>query len=75
MDFFTKHKSESESESESDIELSNDLNEDRDVLKKGRQPIGLSRNYVRDWNARDAFREFYQNWSVISGILDFSGNY
>jgi hypothetical protein len=70
MDFFrTKY------EDESDVELSNDLNEDRDVLKKGRQPIGLSRNYVPGWDSRDAFREFYQNWSVLSGIFDFSGNY
>jgi hypothetical protein len=69
MDLFTKY------EDESDVELSNDLNEDRDVLKKGRQPIGLSRSYVPNWDSQDAFREFYQNWSVISGILNISGNY
>jgi hypothetical protein len=55
------------SESDSDwVEPSNDLNEDRNVLKKSRQALGLSRDYVPDWDSRDAFREFYQNWSVLS---------
>lgn len=36
--------------------------ENREVLKKGNQSLGLSRDYVPKWIARDAFREFVQNW-------------
>jgi hypothetical protein len=54
-------------ESDSDsVGLSHELNEDRNVLKKSRQALGLSRDYVPAWDSRDAFREFYQNWSVLS---------
>ncbi len=35
-------------------------------LSAGRQALGLTRNYVPDWTTRDAFREFIQNWFVIS---------
>ncbi|KAF8853690.1 hypothetical protein BDZ45DRAFT_806466 [Acephala macrosclerotiorum] len=52
---------------ESEVELSQELNEDRDVLKKGRQALGLTRKYVPTWTARDAFREFFQNW--MDGIV------
>jgi hypothetical protein len=53
-------------ESDSDsVGLSHEVNEDRNVLKKSRQGLGLSRNYVPTWDSRDAFREFYQNWSVL----------
>jgi hypothetical protein len=32
------------------------------ILKAGRQALGLTRNYVPDWQTRDGFRELYQNW-------------
>lgn len=50
------------SDIESDPEPSSEFLEDRNILKKTRQSLGLSRNYVPDWNARDAFREYFQNW-------------
>jgi len=34
-------------------------------LRAGRQSLGLTQNYVPDWTARDAFREFVQNWFVM----------
>lgn len=62
-------------ESDSDsVELSYDLSEDRNVLKKSRQALGLSRDYVPEWDSRDAFREFYQNWSVLSEHPTFSSS-
>lgn len=36
--------------------------EDRETLKPGKQALGISIEYVRDWTTRDAFREFFQNW-------------
>ena len=51
-----------ESGEESEVELSHEIHEDRDSLKRGKHQLGLDRNYVPDWIARDAFREFYQNW-------------
>ena len=39
-------------------------------LRAGRQALGLTRNYVPDWTTRDAFREFVQNWFVVS-LSDF----
>jgi len=54
-------------ESDSDsVGLSHELYEDRNVLKKSRQALGLSTDYVPTWDSRDAFREFHQNWSVLS---------
>lgn len=62
-------------ESDSDsVGLSYDLSEDRNVLKKSRQALGLSRDYVPTWDSRDAFREFYQNWSVLSEHPKFSSS-
>jgi len=48
------------------LELSAEPVEDRDALKKGRQSLGLSRDYVLGWDSRDAFREYFQNWSVLT---------
>jgi len=50
------------------LELSDEPTEDRDTLKRGRQSLGLSRNYVPKWDARDEFREFFQNWSVLESL-------
>ncbi|KAK2627369.1 hypothetical protein QTJ16_003335 [Diplocarpon rosae] len=36
--------------------------EDRDIMKKSRQALGLARNYVPYWTSSDAFREYFQNW-------------
>jgi hypothetical protein len=36
--------------------------EDRDTLRRTKQALGLTRNYVPSWTSRDAFREFFQNW-------------
>lgn len=38
--------------------------DDREMLKKCSQSLGLSKDYVPDWTSRDAFREFVQNWYV-----------
>ncbi|KAN0098386.1 hypothetical protein V8E51_014049 [Hyaloscypha variabilis] len=50
------------------LELSAEPVEDRDALKKGRQSLGLSRDYVPGWDSRDAFREYFQNW--MDGMID-----
>ncbi|KAF4630320.1 hypothetical protein G7Y89_g7816 [Cudoniella acicularis] len=54
--------------SNDDADLTKSMSEDRDELKKTTQSLGLSRDYVPDWTARDAFREFFQNW--MDGILE-----
>lgn len=53
---------EESSDSEADIEASNEGYEDRDTIKRSKQALGLTRNYVPSWTSRDAFREFFQNW-------------
>ena len=40
--------------------------EDRNTLKPQRYELGLASSYVPDWSREDAFREFYQNWFVLS---------
>lgn len=50
------------SDVESDEEPQVEDLEDRETLKRTKQPLGLSRNYVPEWTAHDAFREFFQNW-------------
>lgn len=46
--------------------------EDRETLKRCNHQLGLSVNYVPRWTARDAFREFFQNW-FVSSINDDCG--
>jgi hypothetical protein len=38
-------------------------------LTRCRQALGLSIKYVESWKPRDAFREFFQNWSVLLFLL------
>lgn len=40
-----------------------------DVAKTYSTTLRLGHGYVRHWTARDAFREFIQNWSVLCPIL------
>jgi hypothetical protein len=40
--------------------------EDRSLLKATTHSLGFTSDYVPDWTAQHAFREFYQNWSVFS---------
>jgi hypothetical protein len=54
MNFFA------ESDVESEEELG--LNGEQDILTKSSQSLGITRSYVADWPAGDAFREFFQNW-------------
>lgn len=35
---------------------------DQEKPKKLTRSLNISKNYVRGWDTRDAFREFYQNW-------------
>ncbi|KAH9217392.1 hypothetical protein DL95DRAFT_493667 [Leptodontidium sp. 2 PMI_412] len=59
---------EESSDSEADIEASNEGYEDRDTIKRSKQALGLTRNYVPSWTSRDAFREFFQNW--MDGMIE-----
>lgn len=47
------------------------------VLSAGLYPLGLSKSYVPSWTRRDAFRELYQNWCVLTAretrMLTFTG--
>lgn len=38
--------------------------EDRESLRRSRQALGISVDYVPTWTLRDGFREFFQNWFV-----------
>jgi hypothetical protein len=38
------------------------LDEDRNILRRGRQALGLNSRYVPSWKPGHAIREFYQNW-------------
>ncbi|KAE8447267.1 hypothetical protein EG329_010961 [Mollisiaceae sp. DMI_Dod_QoI] len=53
---------------DSEVEISHALQEDRNMLSKGKQAVGLARDYVPGWTSRDGFREFFQNW--IDGIVE-----
>ena len=50
-------------DSSSDASKSDD---DRNALRPQRYEIGMASGYVPDWSREDAFREFYQNWFVLS---------
>jgi len=39
---------------------------DRNTLRPQLYELSLSSSYVPDWSREDAFREFYQNWFVLS---------
>ena len=53
----------SDSEGEDwDDEAQFQLDDDYNVLRRGRQPLGLAINYVPRWKPVHAIREFYQNW-------------
>lgn len=54
---------------DSDVELPYEANEDRDTLKKSRQPRFGSKLCFR-WTARDLFREVCQNWVELLSIND-----
>ncbi|CZR65094.1 uncharacterized protein PAC_14994 [Phialocephala subalpina] len=48
-----------------------DLDDDRSVLRPGRQALGIGRNYVPSWKPAHAIREFYQNWK--DAIVEAAG--
>jgi len=56
----------SDAESDEEVIIKREVivhqDDEREVLKKGSQSLGLSRDHVPQWNSRDAFREFIQNW-------------
>ena len=39
--------------------------QDGDSIPACRLPLGLDSKYCPFWSTGDAFREFYQNWSVL----------
>jgi hypothetical protein len=49
------------SDPDPEVDVSQETYEDQDILKPGKQSLGLDRDYLDSWNDRDAFREFYQN--------------
>ncbi|KAJ5046834.1 uncharacterized protein L3040_004059 [Drepanopeziza brunnea f. sp. 'multigermtubi'] len=60
-----------DSEAEPEFDTRNEAYEDRDTIKKSRQALGLTRNYVPTWTGRDAFRELFQNW--MDGMIEAQG--
>lgn len=53
--------------------LDGDPDEDRNILRSSRQSLALVREYVQDWGADHAIREFYQNWwFLVSNFTSFN---
>lgn len=50
------------SEEDDDFSLSEEFEDERDILRPSTHALGLSKSYVKNWTCQDAFREFYQNW-------------
>lgn len=47
------------------------LDDDPSALRRGRQALGIARNYVPGWKPAHAIREFYQNWK--DAIVETAG--
>ncbi|KAH7377556.1 hypothetical protein BKA64DRAFT_254172 [Cadophora sp. MPI-SDFR-AT-0126] len=70
MDPFDPFDSDFEGEDLED-EAHYQLDYNHNVLRRGRQPLGLARNYVPRWKPVHAIREFYQNWK--DAIVETAG--
>ncbi|PVH72999.1 hypothetical protein DL98DRAFT_576490 [Cadophora sp. DSE1049] len=54
-----------------DDEAQFQLDDGHNVLRRSRQPLGLTRKYVPRWKPVHAIREFYQNWK--DAIVEIAG--